>query len=327
MRSIALPSWIERGLGLAARPVPPHVFAVGRRELRYGAFLAAPEGHRFQEFHSVPLPAEMFGNGPLGTPLADPAPFEAALERLQARISVPVKEASLVLPDSWARHLMVELGELPQEPKAWQEVLRFRLRRLLPFRVEELRLDVEPVASLLGPSEPGRSLVSFASEALCEALEAGFARRGIRIGQIVGATLATVAALARGGRTSALWGVTLVDAEGFALAIVSGSEPVLWRQKSFTPGLADADRARLLTAELRLTRTFLSERLAAENLGVVFLAAPREVEPFWLEVLAAGLDCRPLRLGAEHLPLAGEVNLETAAELAPLVGAACREVA
>ncbi len=313
--------------GLAARPVPPHVFALERQELRYGAFQARAESLDFQEFHSVPLPEGLFGAGPLGVPLADGGALEEALERLQQRISVPVKAASLVLPDAWARHLMVEIGELPREPKARLEVLRFRLRRLLPFRIEELRFEVEAVAVPEGPEEPGRALVAFASEALLGGVEGAFGRRGIRLGQIVGSTLATLAALARRAPESSLWGVARVDADGFAMALADRAQPVVWRQKSFTPGLADADRARLMTAELRLTRTFVAERFGAREVGAVYLAAPREVEPFWREVLGNGLGCRVARLGAEQLPLAGEIAGEGALEVAPLAGAACREVA
>ena len=98
--------------------------------------------------------------------------------------------------------------------------------------------------------------------------------------------------------------MALVDADGFSLVLVRAGVPVVWRQKSFTEGLSDADRARLLTSELRLTRTLLGERFPGETLAALYLAAPRAVEPFWLQVLAQGLDCQPARLRVEHLGLA-----------------------
>ncbi len=178
--------------------------------------------------------------------------------------------------------------------------------------------------------EPGGTahcLVTLANAAVCTMIEDGFARRGIRIGQLSGATLATLQAVNRGALAAGLFGLALVDADGFSLALVRAGVPVVWRQKSFSEGLTDADRARLLTSELRLTRTFLSERFAGEALTALYLAAPRAVEPFWLQVLGQGLDCQPTRLAREHMALTGEGFGDAFTELAPLAGAASREVA
>ena len=367
MRSIGLPSWIERVLGRQPRPVPPHVFAVRRRELRFAAFSRQPgdnSGLELAEFHSVPLAEGIFGSGPLGVPAGESEALAASVRLLVARSSKPVREASVVLPDAWARSMVLELGDLPEEPAARLEVLRFRVKRMVPYRVEDLRIEAVPIGlagggggtgangvlgaigaigvtgatgdagagsagggSSAAAGETAQCLVTLANSAVCALIEDGFSSCGIRVGQLSGATLSTLQALNRGELERGLFGLALVDADGFNLALVRAGVPVVWRQKSFAEGLADADRARLLTAELRLTRTFLSERFPGEALTALHLAAPRAVEPFWLDVLAQGFEVQPTRLRVEHLALAAEGFGDALSELAPLAGAASREVA
>jgi hypothetical protein len=325
--------------------VPPHVFAIRRRELRFAAFSRQPgEGSALElaEFHSVPLAEGQFGSGPLGVPAGESEALAASVRLLVARSSRPVRAASVVLPDAWARSMVLDLGDLPEEPSARLEVLRFRVKRMVPYRVEDLRIEAVPieVSGAGGPAagavaggssaaagETAQCLVTLANSAVCAMIEDGFALCGIRVGQLSGATLSTLQALNRGELGRGLFGLALVDADGFNLVLVRAGVPVVWRQKSFTEGLADADRARLLTSELRLTRTFLGERFPGEALAALYLAAPRAVEPFWLEVLAQGFEVQPTRLGVEHLALAAEGFGAALSELAPLAGAASREFA
>ncbi len=309
--------------------MPPHVFALGRRELRYAGF-ARRRGEaalELTEMAAVPLADSVLGSGPLGAPLAEPEAFKAALAQLLARLGGKVERASLVLPDAWARTFVVELGDLPEGEPQRSEVLRFKLKRLVPFRVEELRVAAAPLSRLAGQQEPLRVLTAFAAESLCGALERAFAERGIRLGQVTGSTQALLGALAWRGRLPGLAAVALVQPEGFALVFARDGEPVVWRQKSFTEGLADGDRARLLAAELKLTRTFLAERVGEEHPARVVLAAPSEVAPFWHDVIEAGLGAPPLALADAHLPLAGDGFGPAVVQLAPMLGAACREVA
>jgi hypothetical protein len=316
--------------------VPPHVFALARRELRYAGFArparagfardGRPAPLELAEVHSVPLPDAVLAGGPLGGPIADAAGLETALETLLARIAAPVERASLVLPDAWARAMILEVGDLPEAEPQRSEILRFKLKRLVPFRVEELRVAAAPLTPLPSQEEPIRLLAAFAAESLCAGLERLFAARGVALGQVAGSTQSLLAALGGAGAGEALSAVALVQPEGFVLVFARGGEPLVWRQKSFTEGLSDADRGRLLAAELRLTRTFLAERLGEEAAVSVLLAAPREVEPFWSQVLEEGLGRAPVRLQAVHLPLAGDGWEGSAPELAPMVGAACREV-
>ena len=307
-------------------PVPPVAVAVAREELAIAVFRGEGGALALRDFHSVPLPPTTFSSGALGGPVNDAGALDAAVASLLARVTGRHARISLVLPDAWARGMTVELDELPAAPDLAREILRFRLRKMVPFRVEELRLSAAPIERLADQQDALRTLVLLAAEGVCGALETAFSRHHVRVGQIVNHTLARLQALAVGGRLPGLAALATVEPEGFAVVFARDGAPLVWRQKSFTEGLADSDRARMLTAELRLTRTFLAERLAGERLTAALLAAPASVEEFWKHVLEEGLDHPVVSLDSAHLPLAVETSVP-AAVLAPLVGAACREVA
>ena len=310
--------------------MPPHVFAVAGGELRYAAFARDRRGATldFREYHAIPLADERLGAGPLrGGAGLDRGALDEAVAALLGRVSGRVDAASLVLPDAWARSLIVELGDLPRAPQERTEVLRFRLKRLIPYRVEDLRVAAAELDLADAADDGVHALVTFCSEALLAAFERSFDERGVRLGLVSSSTLSLLAALDFGNRLAGLAATALVQPEGFTLVFSRDGEPVLWRQRGFSEGLADDDRARLLGTELRLTRTHLGERFGVDRPAAVVIAAPREVVPFWREVLAAGLEVEPLALASEHLPLSGSGLGDAVAELAPMLGAACREVA
>jgi hypothetical protein len=327
VRSTKLLSWTRRLLGFEAVPGPPHVFQLERRHLRYGQFQRAGGGFRFRALRSVELPADAFHSGPLGGPLRDPAAFKERLGGLLRDVPGGVREASLVLPDAWLRVTFSEIGDLPKAREARDEVLRWKLKRLVPFRVEELRVGAAEVTALPGQEEPRRLLLGFAVEQLLTQLEEAFAAHRVRIGQVTNASLALAGALVAepGERFTAL---VVVDEEGFSLVFVRGSEPVLHRYKAFTGSLPEAARASLVSRDLKLTRNFLEESFPQTGLGRVLLVAPPELEPLWLDRLAEGLGREAAPLDGRHLPpLQGEGTTAPWRELAPLLGAARQEVA
>ena len=307
--------------------MPPAVFALDGTRLAYASFRREPGGYSVRESQSASIAPGTFADGSLGGPLGNPEALETAIETLIARLATVPNRASLVLPDAWMRGLVAELGSLPEAPALRQEVLRFRLKRLVPFRVEELRVEATPIESISAQEDPIRALLVFAAESVCGALERGFAAHGVRLGQITNSSLARLEALARAGRLEAPTALASVERGGFTLVFARGGAPVLWRQKAFTDELGDLDRAALLGTELRLTHTFLEERLGGQAPSAVYLSAPKAVEEYWTEILADGLERPVLSLAAAHLPLAGELPQSSAGELAALVGGAAREVA
>ena len=336
MRSTKLPSWIEHLLGAAPIPAPPHVFALDGARLRYGWFVRDRQGFRCRVLRTAAMPRDAFLSGPLGGPLRDPAAFQGIVGGLVKTIPGGVKDASLVIPDAWLRVAFTESGELPRAADQRDEVLRWKLRRLVPFRVDELRVSAAEVPPLPNQEEPRRLLLGFAIEQLLAQIEDGFAAHGVRLGQISNASLSMLAALGplEKSRADELTALAVVDEHGYSLVFTRGGAPVLHRYKSLSgasgsAGVPDGSRGSLVIRDLKLTRNFLDEHLPGVPLARVLLAAPPEQEPVWVDLLADRLGEPAAALDGRHLPplRSEEGTVPSWRELAPLLGAARQEVA
>ena len=328
MRSTKLPSWIERLLGFDPIPSSPHVFSLDEERLRYGHFARDRHGFRLRAYRETELPRDPFQHGPLGGPLRDPIGFRDLVAGMVKAIPGGVREASLVLPDAWLRVTFTESGDLPKETAALDEVLRWKLRRLVPFRTDELRVDAAEVSPVPDQEEPRRLLLGFAVEQLLAQIEEAFAAAGVRIGKISNASLSLLSAVqpAANGAFSAL---VLAGEEGYTLIFARGGEPVLHRYKGFTGNLPDAARAGFVGRDLKLTRNFLDEHFPGATLGSVLLLSPPELEPAWLDRLEEGLGRPAAPVDGRHLPplRAEEPGVPPWRSLAPMLGAARQEVA
>ena len=309
--------------------MPPHVFDLTERRLRYGQFVRSGAGFRFRAYRAVPLPPDAFLAGPLGGPFRDPRAFEALVSGFVKELPA-VREASLVIPDAWLRVSFADSTELPRAAAAKDDVLRWKLKRLVPFRVDELRIgaqEVEPLPSQPA-DEPHRLLLGFAVDQLLTQVEEAFAAAGVRLGQVSNASLALLAAVepASPGAFSAL---VLVGDDGYTLIFARGGEPVLHRYKGFTGNLPEAARTSFVGRDLKLTRNFLDEHFPGAAIASVLLLAPPELEPAWLDRLEEGLGAPAAPVDGRHLPplRAEEPAVPTWRSLAPMLGAARQEVA
>ena len=344
MRSIKSPLWSRRLLGFAPLPSPPHVFALDAARLRYGHLAVDRQGLRLRAFRQLALPPDSFQNGLLGGPLRDPGAFRELVGGILDGVPGVVREASLVIPDAWLRVTYAESGDLPRGGAARDEVLRWKLRRLVPFRVDELRIGAAEVSALPGQEEPRRLLMGFAIEQLLAQIEDAFTAHGVRLGQISNVSLSLLEALgaedSRGpaaarpavsqrGR-SAFLALTLVEDDGYTLILARRGEPVLHRYKATPAGAADTAPGGSVVRDLRLTRNFLDEHFPGSSLETVLLLAPPPLQPLWLDRLQQGLGRRAAVVDGAVLPaLRSEAPsaLPPWRELAPMIGAARRMIA
>ena len=323
MKSTKLPSWIERLAGLDPVPSPPHVFGLGERELRYAAFHQGPQGYAFDIEKSLELPEETFAKGVLGGPLRDVQGFREQLETLVASVGTEIGEASLVLPDSWLRLTFTEVTELPTKPEQRKQELEWKLKRLVPFRVEELRISAVEVTPFPHQEEPRRLLLGFAIETLLAQLEAAFESVGIQIGSITNTSLAIASSLQHTVSPEELTALVAVYDDAYTLSFYRLGEPLLYRYKAFAEGGIHADSVR---RDLRMTSAFLEQHFPDEPLRRSFLSAPPELEDQWLQWTAGEISVIPEPLQLEHFELTRTRVGSSWERVAPMLGAVSVEV-
>ena len=308
-------------------PVPPRAFSCSATELAFAAFEREGEGLVLTEHRTRELPEGTFQRGPLGGPPREPRSFEETVASFVDGLETVVDEASLVLPDAWLRTAFTEISDLPSGSKGRDDVLRWKLKRLVPFRVDELRVRAAEVAPLAGQSEPRRLLLGFGIESLLSHLEHAFRSAGVTLGRIANRGLSATGALLDGDRAgAALNALVLASENGYTLVVTRADEPVLHRCKSFPDELPEAARRSAVGRDLRLTGTFLEEHFPDAPLARVVLGARPGAAP-WPEWVEEGLGREVEVLAPEHtVPLrAGSGELPPRAELLPLVGTVCQE--
>lgn len=325
MRSTKSRSWIEGALGLRPLPAPPHVFRLDSRALAYGNLQIDDGGAvEVRELRNRTLPEGVAPSGRLGGPIRSPARLVEEIDGLLDGLSGPVESASLVLPDDWVRITFVEVEDLPRSDRAREEVVRWKLKPVLPVRPDDLRLDLRPTPRVVGESESTRLLVGFALEALLGPLEEAFASRGIRLGRISGESLALLPALQERVGGSELAGIALVGARGYTLLFVHRGEPVLTRSKHLDVGLEGADDESIIR-DLRLTRAFLRERIPSIELSEILVVAPPTAAERWRRNLEAGFGSPSTVLEPRDFGLRGDGPVPWP-ETAPMVGAVRWEI-
>ncbi len=302
------------------------MFAIDARHLRYGGFTRTAKGLSFDSYQMVELPAGVFADGPLGGPVRDVAAFSEIVGTFVAQIDPAPRAAGLVLPDAWLRTLFTEIEELPVKTAQRSEMVRWKLKRLVPFRVDDLRVASDEVAPLAAQEEPCRILLGFAIELLLEQLESAFSAAGVQLGQVTNATMAALAGLDSRADPDHLIGLVMVEEQSYSIAFLHRNEPFLYRHKTLAD-MPPSAHAQVVRRDLRLTQSFLRDHLPNTPLaGVVLAVAPDQEATSWASWLEAELQGSIEWMGASHIPLASARADLSWQETAVMVGCAAAEV-
>jgi hypothetical protein len=191
--------------------------------------------------------------------------------------------------------VVIDGGELPRRRDEAEEVLRWRLKKLLPCRPEDVRLD------WMQSAERGRLLVVLALERPLTVVEETFSEAGIRLGRIEPAVLALAALLPSVPAPVLL---ATIEERALALVVLAEGKPVLVRHK---PLPAEAERAEaFIGRELSRTLAHAREQGTLGGPVTVWLASVRpagagdSVER-WAEA-ESGVVVRRLGVGAGRVP-------------------------
>lgn len=214
-------------------------------------------------------PAGAFEVGPVGLQAVDRKLAGPCLARLRGAAE-GARNAAVIVPSSWLRSFLLEAEGLPRRERELHEVVRWRLKKLLPVAPTELRL------SIVRSPELGsrRKLVVLAGiEKAVAALETAFQEIGIEVGLV---TTRLFASVPRGAGAERPAMIVQVEDDFLSVLVLEGGAARLLRSK---PLPSDADAAETITRELRLTLDFVRDRFGLAGEIEVSLVCPnRELE-------------------------------------------------
>ena len=259
-----LPLWLERTFfepptaPVAIEIDSSHaVLAMAARERRG----AAP---RVTALRARPLPEGLVRPSVLQANVADPAALAAEVRALFAGLPAP-GPVSLLLPDGAAKIGILELENLPASRRDALELVRFRLKKTIPFRIEDAQVDYQPIVTAPGRV---RLLTAVASRAAVQPYLAAVEALGGQAGLVTVSSLALAERYPPAG--AAAEGDALlanVTPHALTLSVFRGGEMLLYRSKALAgPRETDGEERRLSARrEWQATVAYYQERLEGKG--------------------------------------------------------------
>jgi type IV pilus assembly protein PilM len=193
-------------------------------EIRPEGVVAARAGKRRGEIvvSFSPLPEGAVAPGLKVPNLADAHAVTSAIESALGDINARSEAVTLVVPDAAARVLLLDFDTLPSKRNEAMPVVRFRLRKMVPFDVEGAAVSYQVMTEKHGQLNV---LVTVMPRDVLEEYESAMRNAGYEPGTVLPSTLAAAAAV---GDVSAALMVNHTGAS-VTTAITQGDEMLLHR--------------------------------------------------------------------------------------------------
>lgn len=188
---------------------------------------------------------------------------QALLEALE-RESIETREISLILPDHLARTSLLHMGEKLGRKEEVLEVIRWKLRKAVPFKVEDAHIDYQMFPS---PTDGGSHLCHavLILRPVLDSYEDLMTDLGLHAGLLDLSTF-SIANLYRPVLERAEKDAFLLNVTGsfFALLILRQGVPIFYRAKSYAfAGQVDSRRATVVR-EVDSSLAYYRERLGGQ---------------------------------------------------------------
>ncbi len=134
---MALASWLASPAPDAAIEIAPDAVAVAVIGARGGDAVV-------QSYATAPVPAGAVVAGLGGRNVVDRAAVTAALQSACERAGHRPRRAALAIPDLAARVTLVRFEQLPARPEDLDQLIRWQVRKSLPFPIEEACVTHSP---------------------------------------------------------------------------------------------------------------------------------------------------------------------------------------
>lgn len=218
----------------------------------------------------APLAAGVVRPGLAEANLADSAAVSAALRKALDEVGSREKALTLVIPDAAVRVLILDFDSLPSKPQEALPIVRFRLRKLAPFEVDNAAVSYQVIRQQHGQM---RVLVTVMPASVRAEYEAAVRAAGYEPGVILPSMLASLAALGSGEPA------LVVNRSGLSLttAITNGDELLLHRTLELPAN--DAEQREELAQAVSVASAYFEDTMHAAP-EVLYYAGPGGAEAF-----------------------------------------------
>jgi type IV pilus assembly protein PilM len=172
---------------------PPPAMAF---EISEAGIASARIGSR-AELEFYPLKAGTLSVSPLRENVTDPDEFTMAVRAVgNSQVSRKRKDIALILPDYSTRMAVLDFDSFPSDPKEQASLVRFRMKRSVPFDVESAAVAYFPQH---GPGKKVDVVVTVAPLEIVSRYEAPFRSAGMNPGLVTTSALAALELAPEGG--------------------------------------------------------------------------------------------------------------------------------
>ena len=272
-----------------------------------GALAASVSSSGAPLFAFAPLPAGALTPGIEEVNLHRPDAVSAAIGSALDQVSPRTRAVTLILPDTVVRVFVLDFDSLPQKHAEALPILRFRLRKMVPFDAEvagvsyQVLSETESECRVLTAIVPGPVLAEY---------EAAVSNAGYEPGAVLSSSLAALESL---NSTEPLM-ATLLNSRTLTTAIVNGDDLLLYR----TIDLPENPRQRIgeIQRGIAVAAAYFEDRLQ-ESAQLLYYAGDVPIQEFagWLD--APGLSVADL----VPAPESGLVTGLSGASIAGVAGA------
>ena len=262
-----------------------------------GVLAAAVAGKGEQPVYGFePLRAGALVPGIAEPNLRAPEAVVAAIRNSLEAVSPRTRFVTLVVPDTAVRVFVLDFDSLPARPAEAVPVLRFRMRKMVPFDVEHSGLSYQVLSESRTET---RVLAAILPHVILEEYEGAVRSAGYESGVVMPSTLAALAAL---DSTEPVLTACLSN-HAMTTAITSGNDLLLYR----TLDLPENPRERLAEVQrgVAVASAYYEDKLAARPRQIYFSGSGEPADfALWIgdpEVTVVDLAPRPATGAATKL--------------------------
>ncbi|HEY3705424.1 MAG TPA: hypothetical protein VGL22_10215 [Terracidiphilus sp.] len=187
---------------------------------------AIPGGTTAPVYAFAPLRPGALSPGIAGTNIMTMDAVVQALRSALDQVSPRSRSITLIIPDTAARVFVLDFDSISKDPDVVNPVLRFRMRKMVPFEVEHAALSYQVLAHNPAAGESAvKVLVTIIPRTVLSEYEAAVEAAGYEPGVVLLSTLASLAALTLSEPALAV----NLSSTALTTSIVSGNDLLLYR--------------------------------------------------------------------------------------------------